>query len=204
MLSWIVTQLLTFIISRLTSHQVQLITIFSLLFSTPLLVFYSSRTITRNLDWKDDRTLFFAGYQICPQSAKLNLQIAKIYLNEHNYTAAESHIQHALSIDPNFCDISHQQALLSILYHQDIDTAIQHLLKSLSCVYTLSSSWKILSQIWEDQMRNSPTDFMLFSQIGDQCHEAGRESSSSSSLHHFSRPINDGIATIPTSNINSF
>jgi hypothetical protein len=54
-----------------------------------------------------------------------------------------------------------------------MDQAIQHLLESLKCVYTLSASWKILSQIWEERMRNAPRDFQIVSEIGDQCADAG-------------------------------
>lgn len=152
----------------------QRITLFiSILITLPIIIFFSFRTISRNLDWKDDTTLFFSSYKICPESAKLNLQIAKIYLNQQNFTAAEYHINHAIKIDPEFCDASHQQALLSLVYYRDIDKAIDYLVDGLKCIYTLSSSWQLLSQLWEERMRSSPKDYNIVSEIGDRCFEAG-------------------------------
>jgi tetratricopeptide (TPR) repeat protein len=152
------------------------VSLLSLLLTAPYLLFFANRTISRNPDWRDDRTLFLSSYSVCPDSAKLNLQIAKLYLNDQNFTAAQFHIDRALSIDPTFCDISHQRALLALVAHADFEEAIVHLLDSLKCVYTLASSWKLLSQIWEERMRSSPKDFALVSTIGDQCYEAGKSS----------------------------
>ena len=38
-------------------------------------------------------------------------QVAKIRMNEHNFSGAEFHIDQAKIIDPDFCDIDMQYAL---------------------------------------------------------------------------------------------
>ena len=70
--------------------------------------FYALRTHRRNVDWKTDTDLFLASLDVCPTSAKLNLQVTKIYVNRGDFADAERHIAAAKAIDPEFCDIWYQ------------------------------------------------------------------------------------------------
>eukprot|EP00602_Paraphysomonas_sp_CaronLab_P007303 CAMPEP_0185035494 /NCGR_PEP_ID=MMETSP1103-20130426/26972_1 /TAXON_ID=36769 /ORGANISM="Paraphysomonas bandaiensis, Strain Caron Lab Isolate" /LENGTH=963 /DNA_ID=CAMNT_0027572601 /DNA_START=413 /DNA_END=3304 /DNA_ORIENTATION=- len=139
----------------------------------PILYFYSARTIYRNRDWADDATLFTAALNVCPRSAKLRLQLAKMYINEGDYKTAEQHITIAKDIDPDFCDVGYQEALLNIVYYHDTDAAVEKLSESLHCAFTLTEAWKLLSNIWESQIKQSPGDFRVLEGIGNVCHKAG-------------------------------
>ena len=70
--------------------------------------FYALRTHSRNIDWKTDADLFLASLDVCPNSAKLNLQVTKLYVNKGEYVNAERHIAAAKAIDPEFCDVWYQ------------------------------------------------------------------------------------------------
>jgi hypothetical protein len=59
--------------------------------------------------WKNDRILFENSLRVCPNSAKMNLQVARMYLDELNIEKAEHHISRAAEIDPDFCDVGYQK-----------------------------------------------------------------------------------------------
>ena len=53
----------------------QLVKPFCFCVSIVIIAMYSLRTVQRNHDWMDDRTLHLSSFTVCPQSAKLNLQV---------------------------------------------------------------------------------------------------------------------------------
>jgi hypothetical protein len=67
------------------------------------------------MDWKTDADLFLASLDVCPNSAKLNLQVTKLYINRGDYADAERHIAAAKAIDPEFCDIWYQVSFIYFL-----------------------------------------------------------------------------------------
>ena len=77
-------------------------------FVIPIAMFYSVRTYYRNVDWRTDTDLFLASLDVCPNSAKLNLQVTKLYLNRGDYEDAARHIAATKRIDPEFCDVWYQ------------------------------------------------------------------------------------------------
>eukprot|EP01041_Mallomonas_annulata_P010329 gene10329-21554_t len=97
---------------------------------------YSWKTIDRNPAWKNDTTLFLDSYKVCPRSAKLNLQIAKIRLNEGNATAARRHVNNAAKIDPDFCDVGYQDAILKVIHEGDVEGGLEVAANNLRCIYT--------------------------------------------------------------------
>jgi hypothetical protein len=101
-----------------------------------IVALYSQRTIQRNPDWKDDATLHLSSLSVCSRSAKLQLQVTKLKLNEGKFEEAAMHVALAKEIDPEFCDVWYQEALLNIAYYNDMDTAIEKLADSLQCIFT--------------------------------------------------------------------
>lgn len=87
-----------------------------------LLVAYSVKTITRNLDWKDSYTLYDADIRKAPNSAKLNfhygIEIVQRGLKETNptlqkalYDRAKQHFLKAIEIYPQYHDAYGQLGL---------------------------------------------------------------------------------------------
>ena len=103
---------------------------------TVIVSMYAQRTIERNPDWKDDATLHLSSLNVCPRSAKLQLQVSKLKINQGHFKEAEQHLSLAREIDPDFCDIWYQEALMNIAYYHDIDGAIEKLSDSLHCIFT--------------------------------------------------------------------
>jgi hypothetical protein len=86
--------------------------------------------------------------KVCPNSAKLNLQVAKLRLNEGNATGARVHVDIAKKIDPNFCDIEFQDAVIMIMHENKLEEGIQLLSKNLRCVYTNTEALNALQVIY--------------------------------------------------------
>ncbi len=113
------------------------------------------------------RSLFRSAIIVCPRSAKLHLQLTKLEVNRGNYAVAEDHISSVKAIDPDFCDVEYQEALLSLLYYNDVDRAIDQLVRNMRCVYSSTGSWTLLSKLWEEKIRAAPNDYKVKEKIGD-------------------------------------
>jgi hypothetical protein len=124
-------------------------------------LYYISRTRSYNLAWRNDESLFLYNYNVCPRSAKLNLQLAKLHLNRQDYTAATKFIETAKTIDPDFCDVGYQEALLHLLHHQNLDKAIDAAIRNLQCIYTSKYSLELITKVWDQQLSNEPFNYHL-------------------------------------------
>jgi hypothetical protein len=54
---------------------------------------YAGRTVLRNMDWRDDEHLFLSALQVCPQSAKVQLNCGVLQRRFLNYTVAYEHFK---------------------------------------------------------------------------------------------------------------
>jgi tetratricopeptide (TPR) repeat protein len=108
-----------------------------------------------NTAWKNDASLFEYAITVCPRSAKLNLQLGKLYMNNGNYSVANKYVQMAKQIDPDFCDVGYQEALLEIFYENNIDDSIELAANNLNCIYTSRQSVELLNKLWEIQLQGT-------------------------------------------------
>ena len=70
------------------------------------------RTIVRNRDWKDNRTLFAAAVHASPNSAKAQNNLALLYMNERQLDLAQSEFEAVLRIYPENPDTLASYGLL--------------------------------------------------------------------------------------------
>ena len=70
------------------------------------------RTIVRNRDWKDDRTLFAAAVRSAPNSAKAHNNLGLLYLKAQQPGLAQSEFETALHIYPGYPDTLASYGLL--------------------------------------------------------------------------------------------
>ncbi len=128
----------------------------------------------RNPAWKDDRTLHFETLKACPNSAKVNLQIANKYFqtgketgNEKYFARAKFHVQRAKNIDPQFCDVGYLEAVLATT-ENNATAAVDYAVENLICVFTSKDSLQLLMQIWDLQVSAAPQSVVLHEYIGDK------------------------------------
>lgn len=149
-----------------------------MIYSTIVIAFisyYTNQTRLYNLAWKNDDSLFFHAQKVCPNSSKINLQVAKIYINHKNFYKAMKMVEKAKSIDPEFCDIEYTEALILLSqateeaasvstsshssssnlfsdYEEKLEKAMHLCLKNLQCVFTNKLSYKLLQDFWSHQI----------------------------------------------------
>ena len=116
---------------------------------------YTYKTISHNPHWYNDETLHMHDWTICPRSAKLNTQIAKIHMNKGDLIQARYYLNQAMNIDPDFCDTGHQHALLLLFHERDMDGALNTLADNLKCIYTNKQSFEVLHKLWDEQLSTS-------------------------------------------------
>lgn len=162
LLSWLVISVFNRIIPSTASWKKLLM--MAVVMST--VAFYSQRTMEYNHAWQSDETLFHHAVKVCPTSAKSNLQVSKIYSNRKDFKTAGEYVVRAKEVDPEFCDVGYQEALLIIgnadqndpeEYLEAIDRAIEVALKNLQCIYTSKQSLQLLNQLWDYQMTYATT-----------------------------------------------
>jgi hypothetical protein len=61
---------------------------------------YAQRTIAYNPVWHDDNTLFVESLKVCPNSAKMNLQVSKVYSQKGDFKKARKHLDRGYSPRP--------------------------------------------------------------------------------------------------------
>ena len=117
----------------------------------------------RSLEWMSSATLLESSLRTCPQFAKGHLEISKIYSGlypeKFNLTQARYHLKQAERIDPNYCDVHFQFALLEAREHNYM-TFEQRLVNALQCGFTMGQAHPIWHQYWPnllDETHNSPT-----------------------------------------------
>jgi tetratricopeptide (TPR) repeat protein len=118
---------------------------------------YAQRTIEYNQVWKDDNTLFVESLKVCPDSAKMNLQVSKVWSQKGDLKKARRHLERAQAIDPDFCDAGYQDAVLTAAGEgkgATLDLAAEKAVKNLHCIYTNTATLTLLNQIWTAQLQS--------------------------------------------------
>lgn len=113
------------------------------------------RIYQRSREWMSSGTLLESSLRTCPRFAKGHVEISKLYsgldVRKYNTTRAKWHLQQAESIDPNFCDVHQQFAIVAVKQH-DYPELEKRLLQSLQCPFTMSGAIPMWKQYWQIQL----------------------------------------------------
>lgn len=95
-----------------------------------LLFIFTARTIYRNLDWKDNKTLFAKTIKLAPESSLLNHIMGNEMVRERKYDEAIKYYKKALSLNPYSYASYHN---MGVIYFDrgDIENAVRSFLKAL-------------------------------------------------------------------------
>jgi hypothetical protein len=116
---------------------------------------YTRSTIRQNPRWFNDETLQASDLKICPRSAKLHLQLAKAAYNRGDFTVARHHTELSLEIDPQFCDVGYQVALLRATLDNDIIGSLEAAADNLHCVFTNTNSYELMHKLFDVQVKRA-------------------------------------------------
>jgi hypothetical protein len=126
---------------------------------------YIAKTRSQNMVWENDETLFLKSIQICPNSAKLQLQVAKLWLNKGHFQVAKGHLEKSRAIDPDFCDVGYQYALLEVFHNNNINKALEIASDNLNCIFTAKQSLELMHSLWNKEIESIPKDSFKLSQV---------------------------------------
>ena len=92
---------------------------------------FGIRTVVRNLDWKDNATLFAAAAQTAPGSARVHLSLSSMYIDAGKLDSAREEAQMALRIYPDYPAALENYGLLEC-WRGNYPECTQHLEKAFS------------------------------------------------------------------------
>jgi tetratricopeptide (TPR) repeat protein len=94
----------------------------SLALTLLVLIGYSIRTMTRNVDWRTHKNLWLATYKVSPSSPKVHNNLGDIYTRENNYEKAIYHFERSSLLSPNF-DAAHFNLARTYYIIRDLENA---------------------------------------------------------------------------------
>mmetsp|Transcript_246 Transcript_246/g.371 ORF Transcript_246/g.371 Transcript_246/m.371 type:complete len:675 (+) Transcript_246:235-2259(+) len=106
----------------------------------------------RTLEWMDSLPLLQSSLKTCPESAKSNLEISKIYSGLYpemlNLTKARSYIEKTEYIDPTYCDVHQQFAHVAIQEGKYLEFE-QRLVKGIMCPFSMGGCTDMWNKYWK-------------------------------------------------------
>ncbi len=112
----------------------------------------SIRTITRNTDWKNEETLWFATVKTSPSGSTIHNNLGNVYFQKGNYDKAIEEFGMAIKINPAYGDAYHN--LGNTYYHiQRMPEAAENYRKALEFNPRLWQSHQNLAAIYYGQGR---------------------------------------------------
>lgn len=122
-----------------------------------LLVFYYIMTFKiivyyRVTEWMNNEGLLSSSLRACPESAKSNLEISKIYSGLYpdkvDMERAKEYLRKAEEIDPDYCDI-HQQVAMILFQEKKYLEFEERLTNAVICPFSLQWGLNTFSQYWD-------------------------------------------------------
>ncbi|KAK2705210.1 hypothetical protein QYM36_017305 [Artemia franciscana] len=107
---------------------------------TVTVLLYSSKSVVRTLEWKEEISLFSSGLKVCPKNAKVHYNIAKVAAEAGNVTLAIEEYQEAIRLNPRYDQAMNN--LANLLRDQNsLDDAELLLEKAISIRPSFTAAW---------------------------------------------------------------
>ncbi|KAK9815977.1 hypothetical protein WJX74_001822 [Apatococcus lobatus] len=121
-----------------------------------LVLGWSCQTFLRNWDWVDEETLFRAANKVCPDSAKVQLNLGILERRHLNWRAALKNFRRAQVIEPGYCDPTYWIGLTLINEGRNTQTGIEKLEEAVGCHWTVGPAMQALSQVYQPTPGGTP------------------------------------------------
>lgn len=135
------------------------------------------RTITRNTDWKNEKSLFLATTRTTPQSPKAHNNLGVIYTDEKNFDMAEKELLEAIKLKPNYGDAYYNYGYLKQLqnklsaseklYHQalELNPNLYAAYRNLGAIYFASGHTDLALENTQKAIGIQPKDSDLYTNL---------------------------------------
>ena len=104
-------------------------------------------TVRRNRVWTDETTLFHSALEVCPGSAKVQVNAGILERRAGNYSQALTHLRRALAIDPSYCDCHHWIGV-TLVNMGMVEAGLDALTEALDCKWVFNASLQALHKIF--------------------------------------------------------
>jgi len=116
----------------------------------------------RVTDWMTNEGLLSSSLRACPESAKSNLEISKIYSGLYpdklDLDKAKEYLEKAEKIDPDYCDI-HQQVAMILFQEKKYLEFEERLTNSVICPFSLNWGLPMFQQYWDAVTKETMPNF---------------------------------------------
>jgi tetratricopeptide (TPR) repeat protein len=112
-----------------------------------MIIALSARTIIRNMDWRNEDTLWIATAKTSPSGQNSHNNLGDVYARNGNYPMAVEEFTKAVEINPNYADAYHNLANTYQMMGQE-DKAIENYDKALAINPNIWQSYENLSSIY--------------------------------------------------------
>ncbi len=119
-----------------------------------VIIALTTRTIIRNIDWKDEDNLWIATGKSSPSDQKTHNNLGDMYSRHNDYPKAIEEFKAAIQINPNYADAYHNLANVYILTGR-IDEALVNYQKASKLNPNLWQSFQNMAAIYFDK-KNYP------------------------------------------------
>mmetsp|Transcript_37506 Transcript_37506/g.90958 ORF Transcript_37506/g.90958 Transcript_37506/m.90958 type:complete len:577 (+) Transcript_37506:40-1770(+) len=120
-----------------------------------------ARVHTRTLQWMDSISLLESSLETCPRFAKAHMEMSKVYSglfpNLHDLRKSRHHLDIALSIDPNLCDIHQQYAHVAIQEGKYLEYESE-LVEAILCPFTMGGAIEMWQRYWPAALSSAKSE----------------------------------------------
>jgi heme/copper-type cytochrome/quinol oxidase subunit 2 len=123
-----------------------------------LLVFSYLRVHNRTLQWMDSISLLQSSLVTCPRFAKGHMELSKTYSGLYpdltDLDKARWHLNTALEIDPDLCDLHQQFAHVAVQQGKYMEYE-EELTQAVLCPFTMGGALEMWKRYWEVTINNA-------------------------------------------------
>ncbi|KAK9831331.1 hypothetical protein WJX81_003095 [Elliptochloris bilobata] len=116
-----------------------------------LLAAYAARTFARNLDWETEEALFRSAEKVCPDSAKVRLNMGILERRYGRWAESLRHFERARMIEPGFCEPVYWHGLTLVNHgtQAEVLRGVQELQEALDCKWVAREAAEALQAVYQ-------------------------------------------------------
>ena len=124
---------------------------------------YGARTVRRNMDWRDERTLLEATLRYAPGSARVHSNLGRVYYAAGDVARAKAALARAVELEPDHVRTSDAHNLLGIIAQREgrLEEAVRHYERAIALNARPAAAYTNLASVLQELGRPEDARHML-------------------------------------------